>query len=141
MFSEEILKQYGSFAGLLPDKPVSAGDAWSVSRQEVSPIGLVKVDVKFTFKGWEQHGDRKCAHITGSGRIWSQKDPANPNNSFEIKKGETSGDVWFDAELGMVVDSSSDQNLTLKVMARGQALESKLSQKLHFVLADSEQKP
>jgi hypothetical protein len=51
-----------------------------------------------------------------------------------IKKGEISGDVWFDPELGMIVAESSDQTLKLDVTIQAKTMASQLKQKIRWVL-------
>jgi len=93
-------------------------------------------DRKYTFKNWEQHGDRKCAHIEAAGDI-STKSVSNASGAVvEIEKGKISGDVWFDPELGMVVDVNNDQTIKMKVTTRAQTVTPQLTQKIRVTLLD-----
>ena len=138
MFSEDTLKQYGDFGDMMPNRMIKVGESWPVNRDVVSPVGVLAVNVIYTFKNWEQRGDRKCAHITAAGEI-SSKTTSNASGAVvEIKKGKTSGDVWFDPELGMVVDVNSDQTMGLKVTTRTDTMTPQLSQKIRVTLLDVE---
>jgi hypothetical protein len=136
MFSEDSLKQYASFGDTIPNRTVNIGESWPVKKDVVSSIGVLTVDMKYTFKNWEQHGDRKCAHIEAVGDI-STKSISNASGAVvEIKKGKISGDVWFDPELGMIVDVNNDQTMTMKVTTQSQTMTPQLTQKVRLVLVD-----
>jgi outer membrane murein-binding lipoprotein Lpp len=137
MFSEDTLKQYGSFSDALPNRLVNVGESWSVKKDVASAIGTLTVDMKYTFKNWEQHGDRRCAHIEDTGDISSKSvSAAMTGAAVQIEKGETSGDVWFDPELGMIVDVNTDQDMTMKITTRAQTMTSQLIQKIRVTVVD-----
>ncbi|MGH7988688.1 MAG: DUF6263 family protein [Limisphaerales bacterium] len=137
MFSEDTLKRYCSFAEALPDHAVNIGDSWHLKKDVPSTIGVLAVDVKYTFKNWEQHDDRKCAHIEDTGEISSKSVSAAMTGAVvEIEKGKTSGDFWFDPELGMIVDVNTDQEMPMKITTRAQTMTSHLSQKIRVTLVD-----
>jgi outer membrane murein-binding lipoprotein Lpp len=137
MFSEDTLKQYGSFSDALPNRLVNVGESWSVKKDVFSAIGTLTVDVKYTFMNWEQHGDRRCAHIEDTGDISSKSvSAAMTGAAVEIEKGETSGDLWFDPELGMIVDVNTDQDMTMKITTRTQTMASELIQKIRVTVVD-----
>jgi len=136
MFGEDTLKQYGSFGEMMPNREVNIGESWPVKKDIVSSVGVLTVDMKYTFKNWEQHGDRKCAHIEAAGDI-STKSVSNASGAVvEIEKGKISGDVWFDPELGMVVDVNNDQTIKMKVTTRAQTVTPQLTQKIRVTLLD-----
>ncbi|HEY3932662.1 MAG TPA: DUF6263 family protein [Verrucomicrobiae bacterium] len=136
MFSEDTLKKYGSFADMMPNRMVNVGESWSVKKDTTSAIGVLTIDMKYTFKNWEQHADRKCAHIEMAGDI-STKSTSNASGAvIEIEKGKISGDVWFDPELGMIVETDSDQNITMKVTTRTQTMTPQMTQKIRLTLVD-----
>jgi hypothetical protein len=137
MFSEDTLKRYGSFSDAMPNRSVNVGDSWSTKNDIVSTIGTLTIDMKYTFKDWEQHGDRQCAHIEAAGDISSKSvSAANVGAAVEIEKGKVSGEMWFDPELGMIVDFNSDQKMALKVTTRQQTVTPELTQKVRLSLVD-----
>ncbi len=139
MFSGDILKEYASFAAMMPDRKVAIGDRWQEQREFVSPVGiLTRSDMEYTFKNREQHRDRQCLHIEIAGSISSKTDAAAQNSPYRIKPGKIAGDAWFDPELGMVVDATYDQNLAVEIMNRGQTVTLKLTQKIRLTLMDVE---
>jgi RNA polymerase sigma factor (sigma-70 family) len=63
IFGEDSLKQYASLGEWFPNRMVNVGESWPVKKDVASSAGTLTVDMNFIFKNWEQHGDRKCAHI------------------------------------------------------------------------------
>jgi hypothetical protein len=136
MFSENTLKQYASFGDEMPNRIINIGESWSSKKDVTSAIGVVTVDMKYTFKNWEQHGDRKCAHIEAVGDI-STKSISNASGAVvEIENGKIAGDIWFDPELGMIVEANNDQTMAMKVTTRTQTMTPHLTQKIRLTLVD-----
>jgi hypothetical protein len=116
---------------------VNVGESWSVKNDIVASIGTLTMDMKYTFKNWEQHGDRKCAHVEATGDISSKNASAAMVGAVvEIEKGKISGDYWFDPEAGMIVDVHNNQDMTLKITTRAQTMTQQLSQKIRLSLVD-----
>jgi hypothetical protein len=138
MFSEDTLKQYGSFSDSMPNRIVKIGESWPVKRDIASAIGVLTVDMKYTFKNWEQHGDRKCAHVEDTGDLTSKGVSTTTGAAIEIQKGKISGDFWFDPELGVIVDANVNQDMTMKITTRQQTFTQQVNQKIRVALVDVE---
>jgi hypothetical protein len=139
LFSGDILKAYVSFADMMPDRPVAIGDNWSNKIGFVSPVGTTLVeDMNYTFKNRETHRGYQCMHIGIAGSISSKTSATASNSPNETIKGDIVGDAWFDPELGMVVDASYDQKMTLEIANRGQAMTLQVEQKIHHFLISVE---
>jgi hypothetical protein len=136
MFSEEAFKQYASFADAMPDHPVNIDDSWPLKKDVSTSIGVVTVDMKYTFKNWEQHGDRQCAHIEVAGDISTKSTSTTLGAVVEIKSGEISGEFWYDPASGMIVDMNTDQNLKLNITTRTQTMTAEFSRKMNVTLVD-----
>jgi hypothetical protein len=137
MFSEDTLKRYGSFSEALPNRIVNIGESWSQKNDIVSTIGTLALDMNYTFKNWEQHGDHKCAHVDATGTIATKTvTAANVGAAVEVQNGKITGDFWFDPDLGMIVDVHNTQDMTLKITTRTQNLSQQLSQKIRLSLVD-----
>jgi RNA polymerase sigma factor (sigma-70 family) len=137
MFSEDTLQQYGSLADSLSGHTEAVGDSWPLQKDMRSPIGLIAVDLKFTFKNWEQHGDRRCARVEFTGTL-STKSLANAADSgmqVQITKGTISGQYWYDPDLSMMVDSDNHQNLSLKIVLRQGEMASQFTRTVRMTLA------
>lgn len=136
MYNEDTLKQYGSFADAMPNRMVAIGDSWMSKKDVSSPIGVLTLDLKYTFKNWEQHGGRKCAHVEEEGSISTKSISTATGMAVEITKGNISGEFWYDPTLGMIVEVNNDQNLSLKVTTRAQTMTSQFNRKVRLALVD-----
>ena len=110
-----------SFANMsgLPDKPVKIGDTWSpkLDAMKAMPEGA-QFNYVYTFKGWEQHNNKRCALIEMAGDFGMNPDAATPPGMPAIK-ARLSGKIWFDPEAGMVVESSMKPDINLNMAAMG----------------------
>ena len=103
----------------------------------VASIGTLTMDMKYTFKNWEPHGGRQCAHVEATGDISSKNvSAAMVGAAVEIEKGNISGEFWFDPDAGMIVDVHNNQDMTLKITTRTQTLTQQLNQKVRVSLVD-----
>lgn len=135
LYDEDTLKQYGDFSRALPDHPVNVGDTWSSSQDITSPAGVATVDGTYTFKDWEQHNGHNCAHILVNGDIKTKSaNAASIGAVVKIEKGTISGDTWFDPDLGMFVDSKTDQDMTLDITTRETSFTEHMKQNVEMSL-------
>jgi len=128
MFNEGYLKQIMDGSRYLPSKPVQPGDTWPIQAEIVmGPLGTMSIDNTVTFQSWEQRGKRNCARLEFQGSFKSNPDSnaKMAGMSMSISDGDTSGVAWFDPELGMVIDTTVNQdmkmNMTMPVNPRGNA--------------------
>ena len=120
MFNEEYFKQMMSQGRDLPARPVKPGATWP-SRIEITmgPLGRVRLNLMYTFKGWEQHENRRCAALTFTGSIGANAgDPNNPVGAMRsVSGGQCSGKSWFDPSRGMIIDNLIDQTIQMRTKA------------------------
>ena len=107
---------------LTPHRVVKLGDSWANRLEEPSDANTLNVDVKSTFKNWDQHADRKCMRIIYAGSFAPQAAPNAPNLPVKIENGRVSGETWFDPELGMIVKMLLMQDMNLKITRQGKTL-------------------
>ncbi|HLX95005.1 MAG TPA: DUF6263 family protein [Verrucomicrobiae bacterium] len=138
MFSEETLKRYGSFADAMPGHVVKVGDRWPLKEDVTTSIGVVTVDLTYTFRNWEQHHNRNCAHVVAEGELTTKTTSTATGMVVEIKKGTITGDFWYDPVLGMIVEVNNDQDLALKITTRAQTLTSQFNQSVRLALVEAE---
>jgi len=138
LFSEDTLKQYGSFADAMPNHVVAIGDTWQVKKDINSSIGGLTLAMKYTFKNWEQHASRNCAHVEAEGDISTKSVSTASGMMVEIKKGKISGEFWYDPALGMIVEGNNNQDLSLKVTTRTQTMTSQFNQKVRVALVEGQ---
>jgi hypothetical protein len=118
MFNEGYFKQIMDTARYLPTKPVQPGDTWPIQMEiPMGPVGIIKIDYTVTFQSWEQHGKRMCARLEIQGTLKSNPspDPSTGGMNMNISDGNVSGVSWFDPELGMVIDSNTDQDIKMTI--------------------------
>lgn len=134
IFSEDMLKRMCSSSDALPDHPVSPGDSWNHT-MEMNLYGTAKmvIDGKFTFASWEDHNGHKCVKLDYDGKITGKGKGDAP---LSIEKGTIHGSSWFDPEQGVLVDSDSDQTMTLNIQQRGNTMSQKMDQNVTMKLIE-----
>lgn len=129
MLSENTLKQMGMTSQGIPGKTVKIGDSWpQVIDMPMGPMGTLKLDMKYTFKGWENQDGKRTALLEHSGTVTSKKSSENSSMSMTIEDGKTSGKVWFDPVLGMVLKADARQDMNMKMTMQGQDMLIKIKQ-------------
>ena len=122
MFNEDYFKQMMSIGRDMPAQPVKPGATWP-SKPEISmgPLGKAKLDLTYTFKGWEQHEQRRCATLTFTGSISdSTSAPGSPLGAMmSVAGGQFSGKSWFDPVRGMIIDTAIDQTIQMRMRIPG----------------------
>ena len=137
MFDEKVLEKFGSFGeDSTPHRVVKLGDGWAIHLEEPSGAGPLNVDLKCTFKNWEQHADHKCMRIIFTGSV--QAAPNTASLPAKIEKGSVSGETWFDPQLGMIVQIAFDADMNLNITRQGQTLTVPINEKTRFALVDVE---
>ncbi len=116
MFSEEYFKQMMSQNQCLPTKPVQKGDTWPVQiKFPMGSVGSIDINYTYTFQGWEMHGKQNCVRMNFQGTLKSK--PKAKSNAFPVSlsslDGDSTGTSWFDPELGIIVDTTINQNVTM----------------------------
>jgi len=123
MLSEDNIKHMGAIPEGLPDKPVKIGERWPW-KQEISlgPVGKFIITLQITFKGWEDRDQRRCAVLEHIGTITSPPGAgaAGAQMTMNVTGGDTKGRTLFDPQLGMAVESTAEQKMSMKVSAMGQ---------------------
>lgn len=113
----------------LPTNDVRIGDTWTVTRPiSTSPGGNLTADLTYTFKGWQQHDERRCARLEFSGTVRPQAPgprnrggpgnpapppPTSPQPGAEL--GTITGVTWFSPDLALPVETVFDQTTTSKI--------------------------
>jgi len=120
LLSADTLKQMMDHAANLPDKAVQPGDSWPVHHEfAMGPLGTMVMDFTNTLNGWEKRNNRWCARIGVDGTIKSKPgdaaDSPMPGMKIAVSDGTTSGETWFDLDMGMFVDSTMNQDMKLAI--------------------------
>jgi RNA polymerase sigma factor (sigma-70 family) len=137
IFTEETLRKYVSFDDSMPNRTVAIGQSWERKKDVAgADFGHLTANVKSTFKNWEQHDDRKCAHIEVAGDFSTKTPSAASGALINISKGKFSGDVWFDPELGMIVDAGNEQTMTAEITTQARTITPRVTQRVRMMLLD-----
>ena len=135
--SEDNLKQMSAGNMGLPDKPVKIGDTWPVKTEmSLGPMGAMVMNLTYTFKGWEQHDNHKCAALEYSGDISIKPGDASTGTTLTVDNGKATGTTWFDPAMGMIIETSGKQDVALKINTMGQAMSTQMHQNMNNKLVE-----
>ncbi len=137
LFGGDQLKDILSGEDWLPNRTMKVGESRSVKKDVADPIGMVTVNMKLTFKNWEQHGDRKCAHIEGTGNVSSKSVSTASGEMVQIEKGDVSQEFWFDPERGLTAGNGAE-DLILKITTRTQTMTKEEHNKSQWTVAEAQ---
>jgi hypothetical protein len=128
MYNETNLKQLCDFAAALqPADAVNIGDTWPVHLEMPDPVGLMVINMNCTLKDWEPQGDNQCVRIEYKGDL-SSKTPENGKVSpTQIQDGTVSGKAWFDPGQGRLINSATEQHMTLQTAMSGKTITTKFN--------------
>lgn len=115
-FNEGFLRQLADFGQGFSSQPVAVGRSWPVKATfPAGPNGNIAIEAKVTLKRWEDRDQHHCAVLdsrgTMNGALGGQ---AGPVQKLALDKGRISATSWFDADLGTVIETVSDQSMRLK---------------------------
>jgi len=116
MFNDDYFKKMMSQNLFLPAKAVQPGDTWPVKIDfSMGNMGTMVTDYTFTFQKWEMHGKRNCARLDFQGTVKtkSNSNPTPTGMSISDIDGTTSGVSWFDPELGIIIDTTMNQDMSM----------------------------
>jgi len=116
MFNDGYFKQMMSSSLFLPSRPVQPGDTWPVQLEfPLGDFGVMALDYAVAFQCWEMHGKRNCARLEFQGNIKSKpgQNPGQNGMAITIQDGKCAGVSWFDPELGIIVETTMNQDVTM----------------------------
>jgi hypothetical protein len=75
------------------------------------------IDYMVTFQNWEQHWKRNCARLEFQSTVRTKLDPNSrpAGKSVSSLEGTISGVVWFDPELGMVIETHGNKDMKMVI--------------------------
>jgi hypothetical protein len=101
----------------LPADPVRINATWpgQITLTAGPLTGALTADVTYTFRGWQNHEERKCALVDFSGAVKPRGSGASSRSiSSTVESGALNGKSWFDPELGMIIEHMTDHTATAK---------------------------
>jgi len=123
MFKEDYFKQMMDHGRNLPPKAVSPGDTWPVQLEiDMGELGVMDMNYTYTLENWEQRNDRYCARIgiDGTLKVKPGENPQTKGMNLAIEGGKSTGETWFDLDLGMFVDTTINQDMKLTITVPNQ---------------------
>jgi hypothetical protein len=101
----------------LPADPVRVNATWpgQITLNAGPLSGALTADVTYSFRGWQNHNERKCALVDFSGTV-KPRGPGAPSRSISstVESGTLNGKSWFDPDLGMIIEHMTDHTATAK---------------------------
>ena len=114
MFSPEGVKSLMSQStAVLPEQPVSPGDTWSGSTTTQSPVGDMRMDLNYTYRGTIDFNGRPVERIDVGLQLHLDDPPTVSGIRVELTEQSGEGIMLFDASAGRFVQSRIRQDLTL----------------------------
>jgi serine/threonine protein kinase len=121
MFGATLFQQVTNSVSVLPRKAVQPGDTWTSHREIAMPgTGVEDWDYKIVFQSWEMHENHRCARLELQGTMKVKPDPNSNRDetTYRSRDGITGGVVWFDPELGQVVEANSKNDVNVDKQPR-----------------------
>jgi len=137
IYSEDYFKRLVDYSSGFLTRPKNAG----ASRRAQTDLtmwlfGTVALDFNSTFKGPDLNDQHQCELVQFSGPITSRSTQSGIMGNLTIEDGRAAGKVWFDPQLGAIVESQIDQLLLAKMGMPTQPGSSEISQSIDVKLVD-----
>jgi hypothetical protein len=113
---------------VLPAEPITAGAEWKATSDVDSPLGALKQTTVYTYVGSQDRDSRRLEQIKVESTL--QIDPQAAPTKTKIKSQSQTGEIWFDRDLGRLVESQIRQKLTTVRKYRDTTIEVRSTSKL-----------
>ncbi|MAD79565.1 MAG: hypothetical protein CMJ50_01810 [Planctomycetaceae bacterium] len=113
---------------VFPEQPLVAGAEWKSTSDVASPLGTLKQISVYTYVGGSDRDGRMLEQIKVDSTL--QIDPDAARAKTTIKSQSQTGELWFDRDLGRLVDSQILQKLTTVRPYRDTKIEVRSTSKL-----------
>jgi hypothetical protein len=117
---------------VLPEQPLAAGDMWTSTSDVESPLGMLQQVSAYTYVGASERDGRMLQQITVDSKL--QVDPMAARAKTTIKSQAQTGELWFDQEVGRLVNGHVQQKLTTVRPYRDTQIEVRSTSKLTTVI-------
>jgi serine/threonine protein kinase len=115
-FGPAFLEEFTNVTPFLPRQAVQPGDTWSTHFEHpVTGVGLEVLDNKVVFQNWEMRANHRCARLELQGILNVKSDPnyKRDETTYRTRDGVAQGVVWFDPELGQVIEAVSKNDINI----------------------------
>ncbi|MBI5385023.1 MAG: hypothetical protein HZA90_10095 [Verrucomicrobia bacterium] len=118
IYNAEYFKQLVDLSGL-PKEAVRVGDHWTMDKEiSAAAVGTILLRTTNTLAGWQEREGRKCARIEFTGTMSTKPGAAGATGpaaapwggGMKLEDGKVNGTSWFAPEIGMVIESASEQS-------------------------------
>ncbi len=115
VFSKEGLKSLlHQAATVLPEAPVSPGDSWPGQSQTKSPVGLLVMNMTYTYRGTQVVEGKPLERIDVAVGVEFGQGPNALGLNVAVKEQQNAGTLYFDASAGRFTHTELTQNMTLE---------------------------
>lgn len=121
MFNKDAMKKMSSadfFAQGLPGNAVQPGQKWDYSMDLDNPISEgCDVTLHYTYAGLRPHDGAKLPELNYEGQFSMTIKPGDAPIpvAMKIENGKMKGTSWFDPKLGLVIDNTCEQTMTISM--------------------------
>lgn len=126
LFSPQYFRPFLEVSGL-PSEPVKVGATWPVERYfNAGTVGTVQFNGQCVFRGWQMHAGKRCARLDLSGELKpAMRLPGRLGKllkgSSELEKGTLTGQIWYDPEQKLPVQSITDLTMSTVLYQRSKS--------------------
>jgi len=137
IYSEDYFKRLVDYSSGFLARPKTAGTSRHAQTDLTMWLfGTVALDFNSTFKGPDLNEQHQCELVQFSGPITSRSTQSGIMGNLTIEEGRAAGKMWFDPQLGAIVESQIDQLLFAKMGMPTQPGSTEISQNIDLKLVD-----
>lgn len=126
LFNPQYFRPFLEVSGL-PAEAVKVGATWPVERYfNAGTVGTVQFNGHCVFRGWQTHAGKRCARLDLSGDLKpAMRLPGRLGKllkgSSELEKGTLTGQIWYDPEQKLPVQSVTDLTMSTVLYQRSKS--------------------
>jgi hypothetical protein len=109
---------------LFPEEPLKIGDSWDKKLEMATPMGAINLVSTYTYQGIDQEQPKPLHKFN----VDVTMEFVNPALPIEIKRQDTTGVLYFDAEAGRVDYSQVRQEVELAISVNGRLMTQNMTQ-------------
>lgn len=140
LFSEKTMSEMiGKVSPELPEEAIKAGYSWQQKTENKTPVGSLKMDSKFTYKG-EQKVEGKTADVFDVDATMefgeAPKGPFAPK--ITLKDQDFEGKIYFDQAAGRIIKTTVKQEFEMDVRVADQAMKQVMENTITMTVAPAQ---
>lgn len=121
--------------GVVFPKMLGKDKTWNQTQKLKLPFGKLNSEIKYTYEGQEQNGDRKVEKITMVPEIKIEPD-MDAKLKIALKKSEGKGSIQFDNKAGVTLEQTLEMTMQLEVEVAGMTFTQNIVQNTTVRLKD-----